>query len=99
MFLAGEAGFTLEVVLFLALKLKYLQNRMIPSKLEFPVSNLTGVVYTVYYWITLFVCFQLGKKCSTIVANSDHSVQQKSCSFLGVCGELSLTTLTCNNTV
>lgn len=37
MFLAGEAGFTLEVVLFLALKLKYLQNRMIPSKLDFPV--------------------------------------------------------------
>lgn len=32
MFLAGEAGFTLEVVLFLALKLKYLQNQMAPLK-------------------------------------------------------------------
>lgn len=31
-FLAGEAGFTLEVVLFLALKLKYLQNQMTPLK-------------------------------------------------------------------
>lgn len=45
MFLAGEAGFTLEVVLFLPLKLKYLQKRMIPSKLELTVSDLTGVVY------------------------------------------------------
>lgn len=42
MFLAGKAGFTLEVLLFLALKLKYLLNQMTPLKVYYIESYLYG---------------------------------------------------------